>query len=84
MKTMEGSTFLKQWSEILRNITLLGQLGLSLAMPLLLCLAVCWLLIVKGGLSAWIYVPGFILGIGASCMNRNRKNRPSRGYNRHI
>ena len=38
---------MKQWSEILRNVTMLSQLGLSFITPLLLCLALCWFIISK-------------------------------------
>ena len=44
---------LKQWSEILRNVTMLSQLGLSFITPLLLCLALCWFIISKTGVGGW-------------------------------
>ena len=44
---------LKQWSEILRNVTMLSQLGLSFITPLLLCLALCWFIISKTGVGVW-------------------------------
>ena len=45
---------------------MVGQLGLSLLMPLLMCLFACYLLVSKLSLPVWIYIPGFILGLGAS------------------
>ena len=57
---------MKQWSEILRNVTMLSQLGLSLITPLLLCLAVCWLIVLKTGVGSWIFIPGFFFGLGGS------------------
>ena len=57
---------LKQWSEILRNVTMLSQLGLSFITPLLLCLALCWFIISKTGVGGWIYIPGFFFGMGGS------------------
>ena len=57
---------MKQWSEILRNVTMLSQLGLSLITPLLLCLAVCWLIVSKTGVGSWIFIPGFFFGMGGS------------------
>ena len=57
---------LKQWSEILRNVTMLSQLGLSFITPLLLCLALCWFIISKTGVGGWIYIPGFFFGLGGS------------------
>ena len=59
---------MKDLSKIMTQLTLVGQLGLSLATPLLLCLFVCYLLISKLSAPAWIYIPGFILGIGSSMM----------------
>ena len=50
---------MKQWSEILRNVTMLSQLGLSFITPLLLCLALCWFIISKTGVGVWVYIPGF-------------------------
>ena len=55
---------LKQWSEILRNVTMLSQLGLSFITPLLLCLALCWFIISKTGVGVWVYIPGFFFGMG--------------------
>ena len=55
-------------NEILRNITLIGQLGLSFIMPTLICVLLCAFLTVKAGVGEWVYIPGFILGIGSSFM----------------
>ena len=57
---------MKQWSDIIRNLSMLTQLGLSLLTPTLLCLGICYFLQTRFGLSMWIYLPGFILGIGGS------------------
>ncbi|MDD7219655.1 MAG: AtpZ/AtpI family protein [Clostridia bacterium] len=59
---------MKRWSEILRNITMLSQLGLSFITPLLLCLAVCWLISSRTGVGGWIYIAGFFFGLGGSGM----------------
>ena len=55
---------MKQWSEILRNVTMLSQLGLSFITPLLLCLALCWFIISKTGVGVWVYIPGIFLRNG--------------------
>ena len=57
---------MKQWSEIIRNVTMLSQLGLSLITPTLLCLAVCWLIVSRTGVGGWIFIPGFFFGLGGS------------------
>ena len=33
---------MKHWSDILKNVSMLTQFGLSLLTPLLLCLGICW------------------------------------------
>ena len=53
-------------SKLIGQFAMVGQLGLSLLMPLLMCLFACYLLVSKLSLSVWIYIPGFILGLGAS------------------
>lgn len=57
---------MKQWSYILKNLSLLTQLGLSLLTPTLLCLVICYFLQSRFGLGAWIYIPGFFFGLGGS------------------
>ena len=59
---------MKDWVNISQRLIMLGQLGLSLMMPLLMCLGACYLLTSKAGLGLWIYFPGFIFGLGASVM----------------
>ena len=59
---------MKKWSDILKNLTLLTQLGLSLVMPLLMCLGLCWWLCDTFRIGGWIYIPGFFFGLGSSGM----------------
>lgn len=59
---------MKQWSDMIKNITMLTQFGLSFIMPLLMCLALCWWLTSAAGLGDWIYIPGFFFGMGGSGM----------------
>ena len=66
---------MKQWSEILRNVTMLSQLGLSFITPLLLCLALCWFIISKTGVGVWVYIPGFFFGMGGSATKRKNKKK---------
>ena len=56
----------RNMSKILGQFAMVGQLGLSLLMPLLLCLFGCYLLCTKLSVGAWVYIPGFILGLGGS------------------
>ena len=57
-----------KWNEKFAQLTMLAQLGLSLATPLLICLAVCYLLCTRLGFGLWVYIPGMIMGLGASFM----------------
>ena len=59
---------MKRMSEIFGHLAMIGQLGLSLIMPLLMCLFACYLLCSKLSVGAWVYIPGFILGLGGSMM----------------
>lgn len=59
---------MKEWSKAFRNLTILSQFGLSLAMPLLLCLFVAYQLREHFHLSYWIYLPAFSFGLAASFM----------------
>ena len=65
---------MKDLGKALSNIAYIGQLGLSLIMPLLLMMLLCWVLTSKAGLGDWVYIPGFILGIG-SIRSRRRRAR---------
>ena len=57
---------MKEWSKAFRNLSILSQFGLSLAMPLLLCLFVAYQLREHFHLSYWIYLPAFFFGLAAS------------------
>jgi len=60
---------MKNLSEIMKHISMLGQLGLNIIIPIILCMLGCWLLTDKLGLGEWVFIPGIILGIGASFMS---------------
>ena len=57
---------IRKASRLIGQFAMVGQLGLSLLMPLLMCLALCYLLVTKLSTPIWVYIPGFILGLGAS------------------
>ena len=54
--------------ELMKNLTMLTQFGISLITPTLLCLVVSWLLYARVGLGGWVFVPGFLFGLGSSAM----------------
>lgn len=57
-----------KWSDIAKHITLVGQLGLSIIMPLLLCMGFSWFLTSKFGVGSWIFIVGIFFGLGSSFM----------------
>lgn len=87
---------MKYWTEIMKNLTILTQFGLSFITPLLLCLGACWWLNGHVGVGAWIYVPGFFFGLGGSAMvayklylsvikrGKKEKKKEKISFNRHI
>ena len=85
---------MKEWSKAFRNLTILSQFGLSLAMPLLLCLFVAYQLREHFHLSYWVYLPAFFFGLAASFMtaykfylsvsNKEKKQETKdRAFNQH-
>lgn len=85
---------MKNWSKILRNFSLMSQLGLSLTVPLLLCLFLCSWLVNRFAVGAWVYLPGFILGMGSSAVtawklyrsavgSERKEGRGRSSFNRH-
>jgi len=80
---------------ICRTLPLVGQLGLSIVVPIVLCIIACDWLINKLGVGSWIYIPGFIMGLGAAFMtmyklylsekNKSKKyeNAPC-AFNEHV
>ncbi len=56
----------RSFSRIVGQFAMVGQLGLSLLMPLLMCLFACYFLNTRLSVGVWVYIPGFILGLGAS------------------
>lgn len=79
----------------LENLVWVAQLGVSIIMPLLLCLALCWWLVNSLHWGGWVYVPGILLGLGgggvtfadfakrwmARAKKEGKKTPP--GFNRH-
>lgn len=87
---------MKQWSNFIKQLTLLTQFGFSLITPLLVCLAASWYLTEKTPIDAWIYIPGFFFGLGSSGMvayklylsvskqEKKEKKKDKISFNRHL
>ena len=87
----------EDFNNILKNMALLSQLGLSIVMPMLICIALCWYLNAQKGVGMWIYFVGFFFGIGASFMTaykfylseiqkekkENKKKKKRVSFNKH-
>lgn len=86
---------MKNGADILKNITMLTQLGLSFITPLLICLGVCWWLYSRMGVGGWVFIPGFFFGLGGSAMvaykfylsivkhQKKEKKKSKVSFNRH-
>ena len=89
---------MKKGAEIWKNIAMLSQFGLSFITPLLLCLAGCWWRSAKAGAGGWVYIPGFLFGMGGSATvaykfylstvkhqkKEEKKKKQKVSFNRHI
>lgn len=86
---------MKNWTETLKNLSILTQFGLSLVTPLLICLAGCWWLNSKFQIGEWIFAVGFFFGLGGSGMvayklylsiiHKNKKDKKKKAsFNRHV
>ena len=63
------------WYKLLENLVWLTQLGLSMMMPLLLCLGGCWWLTNHTAVGGWIYAPGVFFGIAAGAVSFRQFSR---------
>lgn len=54
------------WFAVLQNLTWLTQLGLSLAVPPLLCLAAAGWLARRFSLGPWVWVLAILVGLGTA------------------
>ena len=62
---------MKWWTgfaDSMKNITMFTQFGLSLVIPLLVCIGICWWLTARMGVGGWVYIPGFFFGLGGLAM----------------
>lgn len=59
---------MNRFTNVAKRITMIGQLGLSILMPTLLCILLCWYITSKTEVGSWIYILGFVFGMGASFM----------------
>ena len=85
------------FSKLMTQFAMVGQLGLSLVTPLLVCIFACYMLTTKLGWPRWIYIIGFFFGLGGAAMTAYKgylgvskknetKKRPENevSFNKHI
>jgi hypothetical protein len=58
----------KDFSKLMTQFAMVGQLGLSLVAPILVCIFICYQLTTGMGLPGWIYIIGIFFGLGGSIM----------------
>lgn len=56
------------FSDFMKNITMVTQFGLSLLTPTVLGVLGSWWLTAHTGIGLWIYIVGFVFGLGSSFM----------------
>jgi len=78
----------------LSDLVWLTQLGLTMLLPLVMCLGACWWAVEHWGWPMWLYIPAVLLGLAAGGqnfwsfakqrINRAKKEKTSRiGFNSH-
>ena len=55
---------MKKRGNIMKNLAIFTQFGISFIMPLLVCLFLCGWLKERFSLGNWIFFPGFFFGLG--------------------
>lgn len=80
--------------KLLEELVWLTQLGLTMLIPLVLCLGGCWWAVEHWSWPMWVYLPAVLLGLAAGAQNfwafaqrrirRSRKGSDGRvGFNAH-
>jgi hypothetical protein len=85
------------FSKLMAQFAMVGQLGLSLVTPLLICIFACYMLTTRLGVGGWVYILGFFFGLGGSMttaykvyLEVNKKNEGKKrdekevSFNKHI
>lgn len=54
----------KGWFSVLKNLSFLTQVGVSIAAPIVLCLLLANWLVMRCGWGTWVFVVAAVLGIG--------------------
>ena len=80
---------------ILNQFAMVGQFGLALIMPLLICVVGCYYICAHFSVGGWIYIVGFFFGLGGSATvgwkvykavlkdDKKKEKRSGVSFNRH-
>ena len=60
---------MKGWYKALEDLIWLTQLGLTMLLPLVMCLGGCWWAVNRWGWPVWLYLPAILLGLAAGAQN---------------
>ncbi|MDO4939384.1 MAG: AtpZ/AtpI family protein [Lachnospiraceae bacterium] len=55
----------KDVKNVFNTLPLVSQLGISLVVPLVFCLLICYWLTNRFSIGSWVYIPGIVFGLGA-------------------
>lgn len=50
---------------VFNKLPLISQLGISLVVPLVFCLLICYWLTRRFNIGSWVYIAGIFFGLGA-------------------
>lgn len=59
----------KKTKEILRNLSMITQLGLSVMTPILLCVVGAGYIDRRFDTGSWVLIPGIVIGAGAGMLS---------------
>ncbi len=60
---------MKDFNKVWTGVCMVGQLGLDLIMPVILCMLLAYYLDSKFGLGIFVYLPALVLGLAAGVTN---------------
>lgn len=81
--------------KIVERLAMITQMGLTIIAPLVLCILLCWWLDYKFEIGVWIYIIGFVFGLGGSFMSAykiyisesykaKKESKKKVSFNRHL
>ena len=83
------------YRKVVERLAMITQMGLTIIAPTVLCILLCWWLDFKYDIGAWIYIIGFVFGLGGSFMSAykiyvsevgkaKKESKKKVSFNRHL